>query len=146
MSPADVKEVRAIEKDSFPSPWPRRVFMRALKSSDARFFTAFSDGKVVGYAGMRLGDCAHIVNLAVHRDYRRGKIGSRLLSLLLEVAATHGAMSVTLEVRASNTIAQTMYRKFGFAPVAIRKGYYWRENEDAIIMAKEIGARNEGSD
>jgi len=134
-----VSEVHAIEEDSFPSPWPRRAFLGALKSRRTRFLTAFDDGRLVGYAGMRLGCAAHIVNIAVHRAYRRRKIGSRLLSLLLDLAARHGASRVTLEVRPSNTIARGMYRQFGFHPVAIRKGYYAREKEDAVVMAKEIG-------
>jgi len=139
MTAEDVSEVHAIEEDSFPSPWPRRAFLGALKSRRTRFLTAFDDGRLVGYAGMRLGCAAHIVNIAVHRAYRRRKIGSRLLSLLLDLAARHGASRVTLEVRPSNTIARGMYRQFGFHPVAIRKGYYAREKEDAVVMAKEIG-------
>lgn len=143
MRAADVKEVHTIEKDSFPSPWPRRAFLKALQWENARFITAFEGERVVGYAGIRLGRCvpAHIVNIAVHRDYRRRKIGGTLLSFLVEVAARHGARCVILEVRASNTAAQEMYRKFGFEPVALRKKYYVREREDAIVMAKDIAGR-----
>jgi ribosomal-protein-alanine N-acetyltransferase len=136
---ADMVEIHAMEKDSFPSPWPRKAFLRLLGSRTARFLTAFDHGKVVGYAGMTLESSAHILNIAVHRDYRRRGIGSRLLSLLLEAAADHGTTSATLEVRASNVVAQNMYRKFGFRRVAIKKGYYAAEDEDAVVMAKEIG-------
>jgi ribosomal-protein-alanine N-acetyltransferase len=136
---ADMAEVHAIEKDCFPSPWPRKAFLRLLGSRTARFFTASDHGKVVGYAGMTLESSAHILNIAVHRDYRRRGIGSRLLALLLEAAADHGTSSATLEVRASNVIAQNMYHKFGFRRVAIKKGYYAAEDEDAVVMAKEIG-------
>lgn len=139
MTATDLGEVDAIERDLFPSPWPRKAFLRALKSRDTRFFTAFESGTVVGYAGMRFGDSAHILNIAVHRDYRRKKIGSQMLALLLDLAVRHSARCVTLEVRSSNTTAQSIYRKFGFAPVAVRKGYYAREKESAIVMAKEIG-------
>ncbi len=135
----DVNEVHAIEKDSFASPWPREAFVIALRSRQTRFLAAFDDGKVIGYAGMRLGYSAHILNIAVHRAHRRKKIASRLLSHLLDLAARHGATCATLEVRVSNAIAQSMYGKFGFVPVAIRKRYYATEKEDAIVMAKEIG-------
>jgi ribosomal-protein-alanine N-acetyltransferase len=145
MALADVSEVHAIETDSFPSPWPRRAFVRELKRGRAKFFAAFEGGKVVGYAGMRLGDPAHILNIAVHREYRRRKIGSRLLSFLLGVAETHGASCVTLEVRASNAVAQRMYRKFGFAAVGLRQGYYAQENEDAVVMAKRLGGSSEAA-
>jgi len=140
MTAEHVKEVYAIEKDCFPSPWPRKAFLSALRTSEMHFFAALEEGKVVGYAGMKLGSCAHILNIAVHWAHRRRKIGSRLISLLLELAARHGARRVTLEVRASNTIAQRMYRQFGFAPIGTRKGYYTRESEDAIVMASEIGS------
>ena len=138
MTKDDVGEVQAIEEDSFPSPWPRRAFMEMLRCKETRFITAFADGKVVGYAGIKLGRSAHIVNLAVHRGYRKRRIGSRLLAHLLEVAARHGGNRVTLEVRPSNAAAQRMYRRFGFVPVSVKKGYYPAENEDAIIMAREL--------
>jgi ribosomal-protein-alanine N-acetyltransferase len=140
MTEADVKQVHAIETDSFPSPWPRRAFLLALKSTDTLFLTARKDGKVIGYAGIRLGDCAHILNIAVHRDHRRRKVGSRLLSSLLDLAGAHGAYRVTLEVRASNRPAKRLYGRFGFAPSAIRRAYYVRENEDAIIMERRVRA------
>lgn len=146
MAPTDVKKVHEIEKNSYPSPWPRRAFLKMLRSKWMRFFTAFADGKVVGYAGMRLGFSAHIVNIAVHRDYRRRQIGSRLLSVLVESAAKYGASRVTLEVRASNIAAQAMYRKFGFAAVAIKECYYTREKEDAILMTRVLLKENEDRD
>ncbi len=135
---ADVPEIHAIEKDSFPSPWPEKVFLRALRSKWVRFYTAFSEGRVVGYAAVRLGYSAHVLNIAVHRDHRRRKIGSLLISHLINVAARHKASCVTLEVRASNRAAQMMYFKFGFAPIALERMYYAREKEDAILMEKRM--------
>ena len=41
---------------------------------------------------------------------------------------------ITLEVRDSNTAAQSLYEKLGFVRVGRRKGYYSDNNEDAIIM------------
>jgi ribosomal-protein-alanine N-acetyltransferase len=37
-------------------------------------------------------------------------------------------------VRESNTIAQQLYRKYGFTTVATRKGYYSDNNESALVM------------
>jgi ribosomal-protein-alanine N-acetyltransferase len=139
MTAEDVREVHAIERDCFSSPWPRRAFLQSLRSRDTVFLTARADGRVVGYAGMRLEDGAHILNIAVHRDHRRKRIGSRLLSLLLDVASRQGATRVTLEVRASNAIARAMYRRLGFAPVAVRENYYVLEKEDALVMEKRTG-------
>lgn len=139
MTGLDVKEVHAIEKECFPSPWPRTAFWQALQSRNIVFLAAHVKGKVVGYAGIRLGYTAHILNIAVHQRFRRGRIGSRLLALLLDLATKHGAHRVTLEVRASNAAAQRMYREFGFSPVATRKDYYVDQREDAVIMERQLG-------
>ncbi|HKZ25230.1 MAG TPA: GNAT family N-acetyltransferase, partial [Acidimicrobiia bacterium] len=61
-----------------------------------------------------------------------GGIGSRLMLTLTEAAIGAGARSLTLEVRASNHGAQALYRRFGMAPVGVRKHYY--RDEDAVIM------------
>ncbi len=146
MEAPHVAEVHAIERDSFPSPWPQRAFLKVLTSRWTRFFTALKDEMVVGYAGMTLDQPAHILDIAVHRDYRRNGIGSRLLSVVLDTAAKYGAAGVVLEVRASNAAAQLFYRKFGFVPVAVKAGYYAREKEDAILMAKKLADERDGAD
>jgi ribosomal-protein-alanine N-acetyltransferase len=60
-------------------------------------------------------------------------VATRLLAELAWEAIGRDCLALTLEVRASNTAAQELYRRFGFAPVGVRKQYY--ENiEDAIVM------------
>ncbi len=41
---------------------------------------------------------------------------------------------MTLEVRASNEAAQSLYRAFDFDVVGRRTGYYTDDGEDALIM------------
>ena len=53
---------------------------------------------------------------------------------LSRAAIATGATALTLEVRSSNTVAQELYRRFGFAPAGVRKGYYADTGEDALIM------------
>ena len=45
-----------------------------------------------------------------------------------------GVKHLSLEVAASNEPAQSLYRRFGFAPVGVRKNYYPVTGQDAIIM------------
>jgi len=80
-------------------------------------------------------DEAHISTIASHPDWRRNGVGELLLVAMIESAAEMGAGVVTLEVRASNQGAQSLYRKYGFEQVGLRKRYYSDNNEDALIMS-----------
>jgi ribosomal-protein-alanine N-acetyltransferase len=79
-------------------------------------------------------DEAHVTTIAVDPLHRRQRIGERLLVALIDEAMKRGARWVTLEVRKSNLGAQTLYRKYGFKDIGIRKGYYSDNREDAIVM------------
>ena len=79
------------------------------------------------------GDQAHVTNIVVAPDARRLGVGTRLMSTLAATAIERGCAAWTLEVRASNTAAQELYRQFGFAPAGVRKRYY-ENTEDAIVM------------
>ena len=79
-------------------------------------------------------DEAHITNIALLPEYRGRKLGEALLRKIIEVAIERGAKTMTLEVRVSNMIAQSLYRKLGFQGGAIRKRYYTDNHEDALVM------------
>ncbi len=136
MKREDIDEILEIERASFPSPWSGEAFLTELKERDSScFLVAKSEGRVVGYAGFWLiFDEAHITNLAVHPEYRKKKIGERLIRFLLKLAVSKGAKRATLEVRPSNLAAQNLYKKFGFEVGGIQKGYYNDTGEDALIM------------
>jgi ribosomal-protein-alanine N-acetyltransferase len=93
---------------------------------------------IAGFAGIWvLSDEAHITNIAVRRSHQRRGIGELLLITLFDLARDLKASFMTLEVRASNTTAQSLYRKYGFVEVGVRRGYYLDNKEDAIIMSTE---------
>lgn len=135
----DLEDVVAIEKQSFPSPWSLRAFLSEITDNVyGRYIVARVDGTVVGYAGMWvILDEAHVTTIAVHPEYRRKRIGVRLLAALILRARLAGARRMTLEVRKSNTQAKGLYAKFGFVDRGIRRGYYSDTREDAIIMWKD---------
>lgn len=139
MTPRDLDEVLAIERQSYPTPWSRHAFTSELTANVyAHYFTARLDGKLVGYFGMWVFfDEAHITNIAVHPDFRRQGIGEQMMRFAFKKARELGATKMTLEVRLSNHGAQALYRKLGFQDRGIRKGYYSDTNEDAIIMWKD---------
>lgn len=95
-------------------------------------------GTIVGYAGLWLMlDEAHVTTIAVRPAVRGQGIGELLFVGLIDLACALGAKYVTLEVRMSNTIAQNLYRKYGFRDEGVRKRYYSDNGEDALIMWSE---------
>ncbi len=96
---------------------------------------AKKDGRVVGYVcGSRVIDEGHILDIAVHPEYRRLGIASALVSLMIERLREEECRFIYLEVRASNVNAKKMYEKFGFEVIGTRKDYYVSPVEDAVIM------------
>ncbi len=94
---------------------------------------------ITGFVGMWIMvDEAHIINIAVRSTYRGQGIGELLLITAIEMAGSLKATVVTLEVRASNTVAQNLYTKYGFAKVGVRRGYYTDNKEDAFIMTTDF--------
>jgi len=93
---------------------------------------------IVGFAGFWImaGE-AHITNIAVREVYRRQGIGELLLISIIDLAIELNAQLITLEVRASNTAAQSLYYKYGFIQVGLRRGYYADNKEDGTLMSVE---------
>lgn len=135
----DVDGVQAVERASFPVPWPASAFRHELtQNKNARYIVARDGERIVAYAGLWLMvDEAHITTFAVLPEERRRRIGERLLQRLFEIAHEMHAEWLTLEVRASNLAAQRLYEKYGFRRAGVRRRYYSDNNEDALIMWTE---------
>ena len=107
-----------------------RLFGNELPSSGRQY--------VFGFTGFWImaGE-AHITNIAVREKHRRQGIGELLLISLIDLATELDARLITLEVRASNTVAQSLYSKYGFTQAGLRRGYYTDNREDGILMSLE---------
>jgi len=93
---------------------------------------------ILGFAGLWIMLTeAHIIAIAVRNDYRRIGIGEGLLISVIELATKLNANVVTLEVRASNKVAQALYTKYGFHVVGRRPRYYSDNWEDAVLMTTD---------
>jgi len=93
---------------------------------------------ILGFAGLWfMVDEAHLANIAVRETYRHQGIGERLLIGAIDASIERKAKFITLEVRVSNKIAQSLYRKYGLVEVGTRRGYYMDNKEDAVIMTAE---------
>ena len=140
MVPADLDQILAIEEGSFVTPWSRNCFLEELHSRLSKMFVARTTGsgerRVAGYlCAWFVADEVHILNLACHPCFRRRKAATGLLAYCLDRAGADGMQWAYLEVRRSNDQALSLYSKFGFKPVGLRKGYYTDTREDAIVMA-----------
>ena len=113
--------VMPIELVSYPRPWPIGVFqaeIEMMRRGERHYLVAREDGAIVGYGGlMFVLDDAHVTNVAVAAKRQRSGIATRILAELAWQAIAHGCQALTLEVRASNTAAQALYRSLGFAPI-----------------------------
>lgn len=140
-----LRKVLAIEARVYPRPWSASLFLSELAQKSSRsYLVARHEGEVVGYAGMMYtGLEAHITNIAVDPDFHGRKVGSRLMLRLVTEAIARGARTLSLEVRVTNLPAQTMYGKFGFSVVGVRKGYYIETKEDALVMVVDDATTNE---
>lgn len=147
MTPADVPEAAAIERESTPSPWSEAQFRAELSKTFSRFWVVHSENvewrksnpsSILGFGGYwLLGPEAQLAELAVAPGSRRRGIGEGLVGKLMEEARAGGARIMSLEVRAGNTPARRLYEKLGFRETGRRPGFYEGE-EDAALMEKSL--------
>jgi ribosomal-protein-alanine N-acetyltransferase len=152
----DVPEVMAIERQSFTLPWSDYTYQHEiLENNHSHYYVArHANGRtggranwlkrlfqrprqspIVGYGGFWLVvDEAHISTIASSEAWRGRGLGELMLLAMLERSIELGAATVTLEVRVSNTVAQNLYRKYGFEVVGRRPRYYRDNDEDADLM------------
>jgi [ribosomal protein S18]-alanine N-acetyltransferase len=131
-----LRSVLRIEAQVYPRPWSLGLFMSELALRTTRIYLVAKVGPaVVGYAGLMLtGSDGHVTTIAVDPAWHRRGIGARLLLALSRAGIRRGCTGLTLEVRMSNEPAKDLYRRFGYAPAGVRKGYYTETGEDALVM------------
>lgn len=143
MAAADIRTVMRIEGLSFSTSWPQSAFASELSDNKlAHYFVGRvprEDGEpgdeIVAYGGIwAILEDAHVTTIAVHPAYRGRSLGEMMLVKLLREAIERGASWITLEARESNTVAQNLYRKYGFTIVATRRAYYSDNGENAVVM------------
>ena len=133
-------QVVELERASFSDPWTRGMFESEIEIGSGGYHrAALEDRCLVGYLmAVLIPDEAHIGNLAVHPGWRRRGIAQWLLDELVRDAGPAGVRRLTLEVRESNLAARKFYYKNNFIDIAIRKNYYRRPVEDAIVMYRVL--------
>ncbi|MGV3465327.1 MAG: ribosomal protein S18-alanine N-acetyltransferase [Heyndrickxia sp.] len=132
----DLDGILKVELASFTLPWSQEAFYNEFVNNQfAHYFVLEHNDNIIGYCGVWIVvDEAHITNIAISPEYRGLKLGESLMKKMMEYARLHRVHSMTLEVRVTNHIAQSLYRKLGFQDGGIRKGYYTDNHEDALVM------------
>jgi ribosomal-protein-alanine N-acetyltransferase len=132
----DLRDVMVIERQVFPEPWSVGIFTSELSLRKGRSYrVARAARRIVGYRGlMFVEDEAHVTTIAVAPEYQHHGVATIMLLDAVATSKEQGARNISLEVAASNERAQALYRRFGFAPVGVRKNYYPITGEDAFVM------------
>ena len=136
----DVPAISRIENATSGTPWSADAITQDVTSKDRAYVAAVVCGtEVIGYADMWIvaGE-AQLNNIAIDEKFRGLSYGEQLLGHMISRAKELGCDSMTLEVRASNAAARSLYKKAGFAETAVRRRYYRDNNEDAILMTRDL--------
>ena len=138
MSEADLPQVLEIENAVYSHPWTHGNFVDALRSGYQTRVLRNGGRQLLGYFLLMLAvDEAHLLNISVAGAWQRRGIGHLLLDAVAALARQRRIASILLEVRPSNQRAIAVYRRYGFAPIGVRRNYYPAADgarEDAIVM------------
>jgi [ribosomal protein S18]-alanine N-acetyltransferase len=142
----DLDNVMQIEPTIYSHPWTRGNFSDSLQNGYSGWvledMSLGKSGEMIGYSLLMIVmDEAHLLNLSVAKHMQKQGLGRYLLEHMCNIAKTHKALTMFLEVRPSNVSAIALYENMGFCEISVRRGYYpadpeTSENgrEDAILM------------
>lgn len=136
----DIPQLLMIEIATQAAPWTEDILKKCLLLGNEAWGIE-EDNRLIGFVifSIQLGE-THILNLGVHPDFQRRGFGLKLMDYALNESKKHRVSAVFLEVHHLNEPAIALYKKLGFEPVGLRKGYYFTDNgrEDAFVFAKDM--------
>jgi len=146
MSDAHVPQIVRLERTVFTDPWPASAFReevaRGARGGYSRVL--IESGAVRAYSvAWFVADEGHLANLATDPVHRGRGFARAVLRDLLAEARRRGTANVWLEVRTGNAVAIRLYQAHGFRAAGIRKGYYQKEREDALVMVLPLEAEDD---
>lgn len=139
MTEGDLGAVLEIERAAFTVPWTPATFRGLLRRADSHLRVAEAGGRIVGYAAVWIvADQAELGDIAVSAEWRRRGVGRLLLASVFELVRERGVRELYLEVRVSNADARRLYERHGFHEVGLRRNYYDRPREDALVLRRTM--------
>lgn len=140
-----IKDIERLEALCFSEPWSEEGILEAYRLG-TKFFIAENSKQLMGYIGIKaVIDEGYITNVAVYPQYRGIGVATALINKIFDFAKEKGLSFVSLEVRASNTAAVSLYEKTGFKEEGRRKDFYRLPREDALIMTKRFSYEDSGN-
>lgn len=131
----DMPDVLGIENDCFEFSWTEEDYIRCLRQRNCIGMVAECDDRVVGFMIYELHkNRLHILNFAVHSDYRRRGIGNTMMQKLLGKLSQERRNRIMLEVRETNLDAQLFFKNIGFKAISVLRDFYDDATEDAYLM------------
>lgn len=145
MKLSDLDQIMMIENDLFTSPWKKSDYEYEIKSNPySKYYVLEENSVIIGYIGIWIiFDIAQITTIGVSKDYQGNGLSNILINKAIEEANSANCDNISLEVRVSNDVAISLYKKHGFINVNTRKAYYSDNFEDAYLMVKPLGGNNE---
>ena len=141
ISENDLPDILRIENETHISPWSYDAFEQSLKSGHLCRVCCFAD-KIVGFhISSHVLDEMHILNIVVSSAFQGQGYAHCLLQDIIELADKRNCRKIFLEVRESNDKALSLYKKWGFEQISMRKEYYkTRQNtkEHALIFVRKL--------
>lgn len=139
MRKKDLPEVLEIERLCFRQPFSQEIFEQELQISAAHLWVVAKKGKVIAYLDFwTVADEMELVSIAVHPDCQGLGVAAHLLESMVQYARQQEKRFIVLDVRVSNQAALHLYQKFSFRQVGLRKRYYSDNQEDALILRREL--------
>ena len=134
----DIKSIVALELDTLGTTLGSEMLEDNLSNSMSHFYVYEDRNEIIGYISISFdGEQGEILNFAVNKGYQKKGIGTKILAYAMNILHSKGAKSFILEVRESNIGAISLYEKFGFKRISLRKNYY-SNNENALVYLKEM--------
>ena len=135
----DIPQISKMEEKYFSQSWSEESIKSYIDKGLVLFIVAKAENKVVGYAAtLCVLDEANLVSIAVDEDFRQMKIATEILDIVYEELKNNEIKSINLEVRESNEAARKLYEKEGFKEIGLRKNFYERPKEDAILLERNL--------
>lgn len=139
----DIEEVMKIQQKSNLSYWSIEDYKDEINRENSFSVVAKINKQTVGFLVGRLikeDYCAELYNIGVDLNFRRKKVGNKLLETFIKYCIANNLEKIFLEVRKSNETAIQFYLKHNFAILSKRKNFYANPTEDAILMVREISS------
>ena len=134
----DIEKIAILEKENFSLPWSRTAIKESMEQKTV-FLVAEKEDEIIGYMGLTMVlDEGYVTNVAVTPVFRKIGVGTLLMNKAIDLAFLKGLSFISLEVRASNPNAISLYERLNFKSEGVRKNFYESPKEDAIIMTRRF--------